>query len=148
MPDRDRELLAALLRGIEPEERPFRALAERFGLSEEEIVDRIRRWLAEGLLTRFGPLFDIEQLGGAVTLCAMAVPPGRFEAVAAAVGRHPEVAHNYERAHHFNMWFVVAAESRARIDAVIRAIERETGLAVLDLPKEREYFLEFVPEPP
>ena len=146
MTPRERELLKRLLRGIPVEPRPFAAIARALGMEEAEVAARIRTWLAEGLLTRFGPMFDIERLGGAVTLCAMEVPEERFEEVADLVNARPEVAHNYAREHRFNMWFVIAAESRARIDAVIREIEEETGLPVLDLPKEREYFLEFLPE--
>jgi hypothetical protein len=40
------------------------------------------------------------------------------------------------------MWFVVATERPERIGQVLRAIELSTGLAVLDLPKLEEYFLE------
>ncbi|GBD41769.1 hypothetical protein HRbin39_01154 [bacterium HR39] len=146
MQPRERELLRRLLRGIPVDSRPFAEVARELGMDEAEVAATIRRWLEEGLLTRFGPMFDIERLGGAVTLCAMAVPQARFEEVAAMVNAHPEVAHNYEREHRFNMWFVIAAESRAEIDRVIAEIERETRLQVVDLPKEREYFLEFIPE--
>jgi DNA-binding Lrp family transcriptional regulator len=98
--------------------------------------------LAAGTLTRFGPMYDAERLGGAFTLCAMRVPEGEFERVAALVNAHPEVAHNYARAHEFNLWFVLAAGERAALPRVIAAIERETGIAVLDLPREQEYFIE------
>ena len=73
---------------------------------------------------------------------AMAVPVDRFEEVAAKVNALPEVAHNYEREHALNMWFVVAAETPAEMAATVAAIESATGLAVHAFPKEREYFLE------
>jgi siroheme decarboxylase len=57
------------------------------------------------------------------------------------VNTHPQVAHNYERAHRLNMWFVLAALSRAEIDGAIEEIEAETGYPVLDLPREEEYFV-------
>ena len=94
------------------------------------------------MLTRFGPMYDAERLGGAVTLCAMQVPEERFEEVAAIVNAFPEVAHNYERAHALNMWFVLATEPPEQIDATRRADRGRTGLAVLNLPKLEEYFLE------
>jgi DNA-binding Lrp family transcriptional regulator len=98
--------------------------------------------LAAGTLTRFGPLYDAERLGGAFPLCAMRVPAADFERVAALVNAHPEVAHNYERAHRFNMWFVLATAERAQIPPVIAAIEAETGLPVLNLPRQREFFID------
>ena len=69
----------------------------------------------------------------------MAVPAERFDDVAAIVNSFPEVAHNYAREHELNMWFVVAAESRARVDAVLTEVQARTGLPVYDMPKQREF---------
>ena len=57
----------------------------------------------------------------------------------AVVNAHPEVAHNYARDHRLNMWFVLATEDESRIEATVRAIEAETGLPVLNMPREAEY---------
>jgi DNA-binding Lrp family transcriptional regulator len=98
--------------------------------------------LEDKVLTRFGPLFQVERMGGAFVLAALAVPEGDFERVADQVNALPQVAHNYRREHRLNMWFVLATETHAEIDAAIARIERETGLAVFAFPKEREYFVE------
>jgi hypothetical protein len=58
------------------------------------------------------------------------------------VNAHPEVAHNYEREHALNMWFVLATAAREEIPAVIRRIEAQTGLRVLELPRLEEYFID------
>jgi siroheme decarboxylase len=142
MDDIDREIVNGLQGGFPLCERPYAAAAARFGLKEADLLERLRKLLAEDVLTRFGPLFDAERLGGAFTLCAMSVPAPDFERVAALVNAHREVAHNYEREHRLNMWFVVAARSRDDIARLIAAIERETGYPVLDLPREAEYFIE------
>ena len=81
-------------------------------------------------------------MGGAVTLAAMSVPDERFEEVAGIVNGFPEVAHNYARDHRLNMWFVVATENAPRIAAVLADIEAAAGIAVLNMPKLEEYFLE------
>ena len=86
-------------------------------------------------------MFNADAIGGAFTLAAISVPSGDFERVAQLVNAHPEVAHNYERDHELNMWFVVATETRAEIARVIARIEAETGYAVRNFPKEREYFV-------
>lgn len=59
------------------------------------------------------------------------------------VNAHPEVAHNYERAHRLNMWFVLATDTPEGIETTARAIEGETGLRVLRFPKQREFFIGF-----
>ena len=101
----------------------------------------MRGLLEQGVLSRFGPLYHAERLGGALTLAALRVPEAEFERVAAVVNGFPEVAHNYARDHALNMWFVVATERPERKDAVIRAIEAATGLPVHDMPKLAEYFV-------
>ncbi len=123
-------------------ERPFAAVGAQLGLSEDDVIQRLQRLLARGVLTRLGPLFQIERAGGCFLLAAMRVPQDRFERVAAQVNALTEVAHNYRRAHDFNLWFVLAAESAPAIDAALARIGRETGLPVYAFPKEREYFVE------
>jgi len=142
MDEIDRAVVNGLQGGFALCARPYAAAAARFGLEESELISRLERLLADNVLTRFGPMFDAERLGGAFTLCAMRVPQEDFERVAGLVNAHQEVAHNYEREHAFNMWFVVAARSRADIARLIAEIERETGCPVLDLPREAEYFIE------
>ena len=121
--------------------RPFAAVALELGCSEEDLIGRLQRLLRSGTLTRFGPLFQIERAGGLFVLAAMQVPEDRFETVAAQVNALREVAHNYQREHALNMWFVIATETPAGAAAVCAQIEALTGLAVLDFPKEREFFV-------
>ena len=139
--DIDRRIVNALQGDFPICDRPFRQAAETIGMGEDELIARLKTMCADGRLSRFGPLFDAEKLGGAVTLAALAVPEDLFDKVAAMVNAHPEVAHNYAREHAFNMWFVVSAERPGRIAEVIAEIERETGIEVLVLPKENEFFV-------
>lgn len=139
----DRALINALQEGQALIPRPYAPLAGALGLSEAEALARIARLLETGALTRFGPFYDAAAMGGAFCLCAMAVPAGRFDAVAAQVNARAEVAHNYERAHRLNMWFVLATETPEGIGATADAIEAETGLRVFRFPKLEEYFIGF-----
>ncbi|MEX2488818.1 MAG: Lrp/AsnC family transcriptional regulator, partial [Pseudomonadales bacterium] len=74
-------------------------------------------------------------------LAALKVPPERFDDVAEIVNSFPEVAHNYERNHDLNMWFVLATETLEEIGATIVRIERKTGLKVYNMPKEEEFYV-------
>jgi DNA-binding Lrp family transcriptional regulator len=142
MDELERAIVNRLQGGFPLSERPFADAARELGIDEATLIAKLKAMLEAGTLTRFGPMYDAERLGGAFTLCAMSVPAADFERVAALVNAHPEVAHNYERAHRYNMWFVIAAASRAQIAPLVAAIETETGYPVLNLPREREYFIE------
>jgi DNA-binding Lrp family transcriptional regulator len=138
----DAALIDGLHDGFPLCDRPFAEIGRRHGLGEEETIERLSRLLATGVLTRLGPLYQVERAGGAYLLAAMDVPQQRFDEVAALVNAHLEVAHNYRREHRLDMWFVVAADTQQAIDDCVRAIERETGLRVHRFPKEREFRVE------
>ena len=121
---------------------PYRQAAVQFGIGEDELLGRLDRLLGARVLTRFGPMFQVERMGGRFVLAALAAPEARFDDVAETVNRLPEVAHNYRREHRLNMWFVLATESADGIAAAIRRIETDAGLPVYAFPKEREYFVD------
>ncbi|MGB7991952.1 MAG: AsnC family transcriptional regulator [Candidatus Methylophosphatis roskildensis] len=138
----DRRIINALQGGFPLCEEPYRAVAEGLGIDEAQLIARLQRMLDARVLTRFGPMFQIEAIGGAFVLAALAVPEERFDEVAGLVNALPEVAHNYRREHALNMWFVLATETVGGIAQAIAAIEELTGLTVVAFPKEREYFVE------
>jgi len=124
-------------------QRPFAAVAKELGTDEVTLIGVVGGLLASGILTRFGPLFDAERLGGRFTLAAMGVPESAFDRVAAQLAALPEVAHNYRRDHALNMWFVLATPSEAALSEVLDHLKAVTGLEVLDFPKLAEYHLGF-----
>ncbi|EEG09982.1 siroheme decarboxylase subunit beta [Pseudogulbenkiania ferrooxidans] len=137
----DRRLIDQLQGGFPLSPRPFAEAAAPLGITETELIARLNRLLQHRTLTRFGPLFQIERMGGAFVLAALAVPEQRFDEVAEQVNALPEVAHNYRREHRLNMWFVLATETPQGIAAATARIEAATGLTVHAFPKEREYFV-------
>jgi DNA-binding Lrp family transcriptional regulator len=141
MTESERAIINGLQGGFPICERPFLVVAERLGLSEEGLIEGIRHLLDDGILSRFGPLYHAERMGGSLSLAAMKVPEADYETIAERVNTFPEVAHNYARDHALNMWFVVATEKPERYREVIEEIEWATGLRVYDMPKIAEYFV-------
>ena len=138
----DRRIIDGLQGDFPICERPYQVAAQRLGISEEELLQRLDRLLETRVLTRFGPMMQIERVGGSFVLAAIAVPEADYERVAGQVNALPQVAHNYRREHLLNMWFVLATETPAGIGEAIARIEADTGLTVHAFPKEREYFVE------
>ena len=141
--DTDRRIINALQEGFPLSPRPFAEAAVQLGLTESDLIARLARLKQRGAITRFGPFYDAAAMGGAFCLCAMAVPEKDFDAVAGQVNARAEVAHNYQRAHRLNMWFVLATERPEDIETAADAIEVETGLSVLRFPKLEEFFIGF-----
>jgi len=134
----DRRLLDEFQRDFPFEPHPFAAIAGRLGIAEASVIARLERLQAADLISRIGSVIAPHRAGWS-TLAAMRVPEARLDDVAALVNSFKEVNHNYEREHAFNLWFVVTAASRAQGEAVLRAIEAATGIAVMSLPLEEAF---------
>ncbi len=139
--DMDRKLINTLQDGLSICDHPFAEAAEAIGISEDALRKRLIRLRDSGIITRIGPMFHAERLGGGLTLAAMRIPQEDFERVAAQVNDFDEVAHNYERDHEFNMWFVLATEDAGRIHEVLESIEKKTGYPVYNVPKLEEFYV-------
>jgi DNA-binding Lrp family transcriptional regulator len=141
MDEIDRLIINTLQGGFPICDAPYQQVAMQLGLTEQALIERLQALLDNGTLTRFGPLYHAELMGGALTLAAVKAPPERFAEVTGIINAFPEVAHNYARNHALNMWFVVATETPEQIQQTITAIEQKTGLTVYNMPKINEYFV-------
>ncbi len=137
----ERRILEAFQQELPMVPRPFAAMAERLGTDEARLLATLRGLQERGVVSRVGPVFRPHRIG-ASTLAAMAVPPERLDEVAAQVSARPEVNHNYAREHDYNLWFVVTGPDTAAVRRVLREVEQETGIEVLDLPMLEDYHID------
>jgi DNA-binding Lrp family transcriptional regulator len=137
----ERTFINRLQGGFPLAERPYSRVANQLGTREATLLSLIEGLLRNGLLSRFGPLFDAERFGGEVTLAALEVPAQRYERVAAEVNALAGVAHNYRRDHRLNMWFVVACDQPGGVADTLTEIERRTGLRVYNFPRQQAFYL-------
>lgn len=141
MDELDRRIINELQGGLPISDYPYAEIAARFAITEQELIARIDSLLKRKILSRFGPMYHAERMGGSLSLATMQIPPGDFERVAEIVNTLPEIAHNYERDHRFNMWFVLATETPQAHAEALKKIAHETGYPVYDMPKIKEYFV-------
>jgi DNA-binding Lrp family transcriptional regulator len=120
---------------------PFALIAEQQGVTEGAVIATLESLQQRGLISRVGPVFA-PQRAGASTLAALSVPEAKLAHVADLVSRFDAVNHNYEREHHFNLWFVVTAADEAQVQQVLDRIEQQTGLPVLNLPLETSFYID------
>ena len=139
--DIDRRILNELQDGFPVCERPYQKAAKQFGIEEDELIERIQRLLDEKALSRFGPMYHAEKMGGGLALAAMKIPADEFDRVAEQVNSLPEIAHNYAREHEFNMWFVIATEKLHQVEEVVEQLQALTGYKVYNMPKIEEFYV-------
>jgi len=111
-------------------ERPFLELAKEYHISEEQVIERIKKLKDIGIIRQISAIFDTRKLGYKSALVAFAVKENKIEAVANEINKHPGVSHNYERNHEYNLWFTLAVppygdmkedlEKMALLDGVLK----------------------------
>jgi DNA-binding Lrp family transcriptional regulator len=138
---REARLLNDYQRGFPLVSEPYAVIARELGADEPWVRSTLERWIVDGTVSRAGAVFRPGAVGVS-TLAALAVPDRDLARVAAIVSARPEVNHNYEREHRFNLWFVAAAADPATLDGALRSIERETGYAPIALPLVADYWID------
>ncbi|MCP5205965.1 MAG: Lrp/AsnC family transcriptional regulator [Hahellaceae bacterium] len=134
-------LIDTYQRGFPFCEKPFAAVGELMGASEQEVIEAVLHLQEVGVLSRLGPVFDHKK-AGASTLAAVAVPESDIDAVAATISQFPEVNHNYAREHEYNIWFVVTTSDQEQLEATLDRIEIACGYPVMSLPMIHSFHID------
>lgn len=140
----DADLLVVLQKGLPIEPRPFAVIGSALGLSEDDVLQRLRVLFETGVARRFGAVFDSRSLGYDSTLCAADVPAGDLEAAAARIHPHPGITHCYERQGHPNLWFTLTAPKDSLPGELARISEALGPYGVLNLPALQKFKIEAV----
>lgn len=138
----DIRILDTLQQDIPLVKEPWAAIAERLGISEALLLERLERLSALGILRGISPIIEARPLGfTAATLVALPVPEDRIREVADVVNSYPEVSHNFRRNHHYSLWFTLSGRNGAEVARALDDILARTGFSrddILDLPTVRK----------
>ena len=136
----DRKILNILQRNFPLVAEPFKAVAEKVGKSEDDVLARIKRMKQDGIIRRIGAVFDSRKLGFVSTLCAATVPDDKLKAFVEVVNAYPGVTHNYRRQHEYNVWFTFIASSEDDLEKNLAEIRNRTGIVnILDMRASRTF---------
>ena len=110
-------------------ERPYAALGETLGLTEDDVIGRVSHLRGERIIRQISAIFDTRKLGYTSMLVAAKTPPERADEAAEVISSHPGVTHNYRREHDFNLWYTVAVppDSRLGLERTIDELHRQSG---------------------
>lgn len=139
--DIDRELLNNFQHEFPLSERPWQDLADKTGIDEDAVIQRLQSLQERGYISRIGPVFKCNSLGVS-TLVAMSIPEAELEKTAAIINSYDGVNHNYERQHEYNLWFVIAAPTDDELDNLLGSIEEATGYRCLKLPMLENFHID------
>lgn len=124
----DKKILNIIQKDFPIVAEPFKAVAEKIGISEDEVLKRIARLKQEGIIRRIGAVFDTRKLGFASTLCAARVPEEKLKSFVEVVNSYVGVTHNYRRTHEYNVWFTFIAPDKKALENSLEEIRERTGI--------------------
>jgi DNA-binding Lrp family transcriptional regulator len=124
----DKTILNIIQKDFPVVEEPFKAVAAKAGVSEDEALQRIKKLREEGIIRRIGAIFDSKKMGYASTLCAAKVPKDKLKKFVAAVNSYAGVTHNYRRSHEYNVWFTFIASDEETLKKSLGEIRDKTGV--------------------
>jgi len=131
--DDEKRLLQALEEPLPLVDRPFADLAERTGLKEEFVLNRLLAWVKDGTIRRFGSRINHHSVGYTANgLCVWQVHPSRVEETGKFISNLREVSHCYKRRRakgwNYNLYAMIHGKSREEVLALVERVSKLTGL--------------------
>ena len=119
---------------------PYAELGQRLGISLDEVVARIKKLEAAGIIREIGPVLDSRRLGYQTTLVAMKVSQDYLDKASKIINEHPGISHGYEREHQFNLWFTLSLPPPADLEAEVQHLSEAIGAeAAFSLPVLKQF---------
>ena len=118
------EILSRIQKKFPLVEKPFMAIADELGISENEVLEILNKQKKENIIRQTSAIFDTKRLGYKSSLVAFEIAKNNIDKAVNIINSHPGVSHNYERNHQFNIWFTmaVAPNSKLGLDKTIQIL--------------------------
>ena len=131
--DWELRILKALDGPLPIEATPFASLAEQAGVPEEQLLERVRAWVADGTIRRFGARIKHHAIGFTANgMSVWYVEPCEVERVARVMCERQEVSHCYERPPQpgwpYNLFAMIHGTSTDEVENIARGISEATGI--------------------
>ncbi|QXI26062.1 siroheme decarboxylase subunit beta [Pseudomonas vanderleydeniana] len=120
--------------------RPYRTLAERIAADEQQVLEQMQAWQAQGLFRRLGLVLNHRALGfTANAMLVLDIPDALVDEVGRRLGRAAGVSLCYQRPRRlpqwrYNLFCMIHGRQREQVEAHIQALLDEQQLS--DLPHQ------------
>lgn len=138
--DRDLALVAALRRGLPLVSHPYAELGRRIGLSETDVLERLRAMIETGAIRRFGAIVRHHEVGyRANAMVVFDVPDARVREIGRRLPREEPVTLCYRRRRArphwpYNLYCMIHGRDHAAVLEIVKALVDRHGLT--DIPRQ------------
>lgn len=143
--EQDRRIIGLIQGDLPVEARPFAAMAERIGISEEEFIDRVRALRQRGIIRRFGATLRHQEAGfRSNAMVAWIVPEERVKEVGPLLAGFRQVTHCYQRVPArdwpYSLYTMIHGASRKECRRIAEEMSEAAGVKTYSLLfSEREF---------
>jgi DNA-binding Lrp family transcriptional regulator len=129
----DKRIIQLIQGDLPLDVRPFAVLAEKLGIGEDELIDRVKSLKQRGVIRRFGATLRHQEAGfSANAMVAWMVPEERIEEVGSAMAAFREVTHCYQRQSRkdwkYNLYTMIHGDSEEQCYRIAEKMSAETGM--------------------
>ncbi|MBQ7454486.1 MAG: AsnC family transcriptional regulator [Selenomonadaceae bacterium] len=129
----DKEIIKALQEDFPLCEEPYKILAQRAGMSEQDFLQRVRQLVDEKKIRKMGAVLRHREVGfNANALCAWHVPPENLDAIAQVMISNAAVSHCYDRTPapnwNYNLYTMIHAKTRDECEKIISELSNRSGV--------------------
>lgn len=155
---KDIELIKLIQEDIPLVRQPFKALGEKVGIGERQVLRKINIWKIQGILKRLGILLHHQKAGFLANgMSVWKVPEERIDKVAFTILTFPEVGHCYQRPPFpgwpYNLFAMLHGRIRDEIVDTAKKISERAGIIEYDIlftlheykKISMQYFVEEIP---
>ncbi|MBO8159503.1 Lrp/AsnC family transcriptional regulator [Thermosyntropha sp.] len=135
----DAEILDLLQNDFPITSRPYKVMADKLGIDEEEFLTRVKIMQEKGIIRRIGGVLESKKLGFYSTLCACHIEENKLEEAIRLINAEPGVTHNYIRDDWYNVWFTLTASSEEKAEEIIEKLKESIGAEVVSMPALKVY---------
>jgi len=109
------EILSRIQKKFPLVPKPFEAIANELGISENEVLEILQKEKSDGIIRQTSAIFDTKRLGYKSSLVAFKVAEEKIDKAVEIINSHPGISHNYERNHSFNIWFTLGVPPNSEL---------------------------------
>lgn len=117
---------------------PFKFVAEKIGLTEEEVINILKELKEKGIIRHFGASINSHKLGYITCLCATSIPENKEE-IAYKIAELPEITHAYLREHKLNFWFTTVTKSQKELEEFCKNLEKTFKIKIKKFPALKKF---------
>ena len=122
---------------------PFKFVAEKIGLTEEEVINILKELKEKGIIRHFGASINSHKLGYITCLCATSIPKNKEE-IAYKIAELPEITHAYLREHKLNFWFTTVTKSQKELEKLCKNLEKTFKIKIKKFPALKKFKIKAV----